>query len=229
MNKRIMEKLKKLLALAKSSNPHEAANAMAKAQKLMAEHRIDADTLALSDIDECLVRMATDSAKPPQWSVWLISSIRSAFGVEARVYQGLMDFHMMVRFYGPADRVEIAGYCHDVLRRQLARARKEYVAGLGKRMKPTNKTARADKFCEAWLAAVDSKLQKLVPTEREKELVALYEQRKFKPAGTISGREARNVRGGGHDATTAGYMAGKQATLNPGMGGQETKKIGGGL
>ena len=39
----ILEKLRKLLRLARSSNPHEAALAMAKAMALAAEHRIALD------------------------------------------------------------------------------------------------------------------------------------------------------------------------------------------
>ncbi|HCS0104737.1 TPA: DUF2786 domain-containing protein, partial [Escherichia coli] len=50
-NKHI-EKLKKLLALAASGNPHEAALALRRARKLMDVHGITHSDIAMSDIDE---------------------------------------------------------------------------------------------------------------------------------------------------------------------------------
>lgn len=226
MNKRVMEKLKKLMALAQSGNPHEAANALAKAQKLMAEHQIDADSLELADLDECLVRMATNSDKPPRWSLMLVNLIRDAFGVEAVLTRGWVSATMQVQFYGLVERVEIAGYCHDVLRRQLVRARKDYISGLSKRMKPANKTARADQYCEGWCYGVRQAVDKLVPSEREQALMQRYQEQVIKPNGTTTGRNAGSVRGG-DDARGDGYVAGRQVQLNHGMTGQETKKLGG--
>lgn len=49
---KILEKLKKLLALSKSDNPHEAALALQRAQKLMLAYNITQADLALSDIRE---------------------------------------------------------------------------------------------------------------------------------------------------------------------------------
>ncbi|ATG74335.1 hypothetical protein AN401_11625 [Zobellella denitrificans] len=220
-----MEKLKKLMALAQSGNPHEAANALAKAQKLMAEHKIDADALELADLGESLVRMATNSDKPPRWSLMLVSLIREAFGVEAVITRELFSATRQVRFYGLAERAEIAGYCHDVLRRQLARARKDYIAGLSKRMKPANKTARADQFCEGWCYGVRQAVDKLVPSEREQVLMRRYQEQVIKPNGTTTGRSAGSVRGG-DNARGEGFVAGRQVQLNPGMTGRETGKLG---
>lgn len=48
MDERILDKIKKLLALAKStSNEHEAANAMRKVQALMREHQLTDTDVAL--------------------------------------------------------------------------------------------------------------------------------------------------------------------------------------
>ena len=38
---KLLRKIKKLLALSKSTNPHEAASALAMAQKLMAENQLN--------------------------------------------------------------------------------------------------------------------------------------------------------------------------------------------
>ena len=46
---KVAEKVRKLLALATSSNVHEAANAAAQAQKLMQEHKLTAADVAADD------------------------------------------------------------------------------------------------------------------------------------------------------------------------------------
>uniref|UniRef100_UPI0020234FC0 DUF2786 domain-containing protein n=1 Tax=Escherichia coli TaxID=562 RepID=UPI0020234FC0 len=55
-NKHI-EKLKKLLALAASGNPHEAALALRRARKLMDVHGITHSDIAMSDIDETISQL----------------------------------------------------------------------------------------------------------------------------------------------------------------------------
>lgn len=53
MSKTIDEKIKKLLRLAKSDNEHEARLALARARKLMAEHKLD-----IKDFDESERRLS---------------------------------------------------------------------------------------------------------------------------------------------------------------------------
>ncbi|GCE83023.1 DUF2786 domain-containing protein [Komagataeibacter diospyri] len=50
--KAVMERLKKLIALSRSSNAHEAAAALARAQQLMREHKITEDDLVLSNMGD---------------------------------------------------------------------------------------------------------------------------------------------------------------------------------
>ncbi len=64
MDKRIIEKIRKLLALAKSDNEHEAANAAAKAQELLSQYN-----LSMSDIpagDDGKVHADTTRARTRQ-------------------------------------------------------------------------------------------------------------------------------------------------------------------
>ena len=48
----ILEKIKKCLALSKSANEHEAAQAMKQAQALMKKYEVDAVDVALSEVSE---------------------------------------------------------------------------------------------------------------------------------------------------------------------------------
>ncbi|HDO7482620.1 TPA: DUF2786 domain-containing protein, partial [Escherichia coli] len=87
-NKHI-EKLKKLLALAASGNPHEAALALRRARKLMDVHGITHSDIAMSDIDETISHYwPTGSLRPPRYMLGLMNIIREAFGVNSIIHPG---------------------------------------------------------------------------------------------------------------------------------------------
>ena len=53
MNKeKILDKIKKCLALSKSANEHEAAQALKQAQALMEKYEVNAVDIALSEVSE---------------------------------------------------------------------------------------------------------------------------------------------------------------------------------
>ena len=58
---------------------------------------------------------------------------------------------------GCSPNVEVAQYTLQVLLRLMARARAEHIKAKLKRCGPKNKTARADAFCQGWVAAIASR------------------------------------------------------------------------
>ena len=224
MNKRILDKIKKLLALAASGNQHEAANAMAKVQALMEANGLTDADIELSSIAQQWVKCANQSRTQPQWSHMLISLVGDAFGVEV-MYQRELFGAVRVSFIGPAERAEIAGYVYEVLARQLGKARREYLAGLNKRMKATTKTTRADLFCEGWCRAVYAKVQRLVPNEKEAALVKQFMEQRHPKLKQATAREAGGNRRD-HNAMFDGYAAGSNVELNAGVAGQEQARLG---
>ena len=221
-DKRILAKIKKLMAMVERGNAHESANAMKKVQALMAEHQLSSEDVALSDIDTAKVKAANSSERQPKWSNLLASVVKGAFGVEVIFSRRCLMGHAtaQVMFVGPADRVEIAGYVYTVLARQLKAARSEYIATLNKRLKTSTKTARADLFCEVW-----EKVTALVPTEQETQLVAQYMEKNHPNLATGKTREAKaTVRD--QSASFHGWVAAKDVELNAGVSGQEQKKLG---
>ncbi len=225
MKSRILEKIKKLLAMVERGNPHESANAMKKIQALMAEHQLSSEDVALSGIDTASAKAANNSQKQPGWSHCLLTIIAEAFGVEA-IFQwtGFPRRQMQVVFIGPAERAEIAGYVYSVLARQLLTSRREFLATLNKRMKSTTKTARADLFCEGWCQGVYGKVVALVPSEHENELVAQYKAKHFPHLVKGKVRESKATRRD-EGARYDGYVSGKQVELNAGVKGQEQAKL----
>lgn len=226
-DKRILAKIKKLMAMVERGNPHESANALKKVQALMAEHQLSSEDVALSGIDTAKVSAANHSERQPKWNGMLISVVKGAFGVEAVITASYVMGRTAVQvlFIGPADRVEIAGYVYTVLARQLKAARSQFIGTLSKRMKASTKTARADLFCEGWCNGVWHKVTALVPTEQENELVAQYMEKHYPNLETSQSRAAKATKRD-QSASLLGWIAAKEVELNAGVGGQEQAKLG---
>lgn len=126
----IIEKIKKLLALANSSNEHEAALAAGHAQRLLSEHN-----LAMTDIDashrpDKADKVETAVSKTlPKWLRHLSAGVSSAFDCQAVHHPATG----MLTFIGVGADVQIATYtftCLDRTVRKLCSAyMKQHVAG----------------------------------------------------------------------------------------------------
>ena len=221
-NEKVLEKLKKLLSLAKSNNPHEAALALQRAQKLMLAYNISPDDLALSDIDESISDYwAAGSVNPPRYMLGLLDIIQTAFGVKSIIHSGHTP---SVGFYGNKERVGLASYTWEVLARQLIQARKAYIRQQNKRIKNSTKTNRGDKFAEGWVLAVRSEVHLFAMSREERELATLWLEQKYPDSGTTSGREAGKSR----DADMSrhnGYQEGRYVRLHQPVDGQAQPKL----
>jgi len=226
-DKRILAKIKKLMAMVERGNPHESANALKKVQALMAEHQLSSEDVALSGIDTAKVSAANHSERQPKWNGMLISVVKGAFGVEAVISSSyaMGRTSAQVAFIGPAERIEIAGYVYTVLARQLKAARSQFIGTLNKRIKTSTKTARADLFCEGWCQGVWSKVTALVPTEQENQLVSQYMEKHYPNLETSKGRAAKATKRD-QSASLLGWIAAKEVELNAGVNGQEQAKLG---
>ena len=68
-NTKVIARIRRLMALGtRNSNPHEAARAVALAQRLMQRHGLTPDMLSLHDIQESVCQNLTSNAeKVPAW------------------------------------------------------------------------------------------------------------------------------------------------------------------
>ncbi|OCG27981.1 hypothetical protein A9G45_13260 [Gilliamella sp. HK2] len=217
-NEKYIDKIKKLLALAKSTNPHEAAIAMQRALKLMKEHDINASDVELFSINESMAkRTPTDAEKQPSYVGILANVICSAFGVKGYFCYNNETNHMTVKFYGMRERPQLAAYTFDVLVRLIIKARKEFLNGQNKRVKKSTKMARADQFCIGWINGIYNVLSKFVIPDDENKILNKYEQEKL----DLSEATLRNTKNcnGADDAKYKGYLAGKNIKLNHGLSG----------
>lgn len=220
---KVLEKIKKCLALGESANEHEAAQAIRQAQILMKKYGISEMDVELSAVTEKGVPVA---ATLPTWHQVLISQCAKAFGVKSYQYTqwGLAE----ARFFGIGIKPELAAYAYEVLLRQLKKERREYIKTELKAVRlPRNKTARADQFCTGWVYAISRKVQEFAAEPAEEEVLARYKQQ----LGEMGKAPKRDVRGGSkatrEQDLAAGVRKGREAQLYHAMdGGEERKQLG---
>lgn len=123
---KIVDRIKKLLALSRSSNEHEAASAAAKAHKLMMEHSIDQAALRKNKPPRVIEFSIGEETRPYEWRLVLIGGLAEAFGCEY-YYQDVMGKSRIgprkarFMFIGPEIQKDAISYMHDFLIKDINR------------------------------------------------------------------------------------------------------------
>lgn len=219
-----LSKIRKCLALAKSANPGEAANAMRQAQALMRQHgleQVDVDLAAVSE-----ARQKATSPKPQVWEMALASLVADTLGCELFIGTGFnleklreLTFKNEAHFVyvGVAGNAEMAVYAFKVLQRQCKDQRADYIRRQPGRCKQATKSARGDAFALGWVSAVQGQLERFAAPEQHSSLLAEYmaaKHPKLKPAAEPRRRDKR----GSISDIALGRAAGRQARLERGIG-----------
>lgn len=246
---RVIRKIKRCLALSKSSNEHEAATAMRQAQALMREYRLTELDVRLSDVDEVHSDKSRANRRPT-WDRHLSGIVARVFGCRPLSYRHWCDAsgRMVERalFVGVTPAPQIAIYAYEALLAKLTQARREYVTQVrtGKRRSAYSPETAGDHFAIAWVSVVHGKIHELVPRGEEdpaieqrsngRDLVQVESQDKALIEQYLAGREIgkqRKARPLELDmaAQIAGMLAGQKVKLNPGLatGGEAQLQLSG--
>jgi hypothetical protein len=214
----IISKIRKCLALSKSSNEHEAAVALRQAQALMEKYNIDEGTLLTAEVSEAHAK-STAKNHPAQWESLLANTIKQAFGVKPVFTAG----RGIWKFIGTGPAPEIAQYAFVTLLRQLKKERVVFLKVCCRRTTPKNKTRRADLFCEAWVQSVWQTVKNFAGSEESKAAIEAYMQKNYPSLETLKTTDRQkdkplNI----HDlaAHQKGREAGKNVRLNHGVSRQ---------
>ena len=123
----LLNRIEKLLALSKSSNPNEAAAALSRAQKLMAMHGISEHELSLSAIseEECEIMPGVRSVTI---SCTLANIVAECFGLDRFVTMSSASTVKSIHLVGPKERLEPATHTCVYLQRQVKIAATAYRA-----------------------------------------------------------------------------------------------------
>jgi hypothetical protein len=224
MDSHILSKIKKLLALAKSNNPYEAAAALSRAQALMQKHGVGEADIAMTDCDTQTLCFSKETLS--SYEVRLLNTICSTFGVVC-VIDGLWNkgkYVARANLMGIAPQPELAVYCLDVLYRQLLKARAEYVATLNNNCKRQTKITRGDDFCKGWVFEVQRKIVAFAMTEQQRALVDQYKSNKFNDTAKATGRDRSSGKERADD-WVKGMSSAKNVRLDRPMHGKETPKL----
>lgn len=228
-----LQKIKKCLALAASPNEHEAAAALRQAQKLMHQFGLTSDDIDLADI--CEHTQKAQNVPLVNWEARLASMVAEAFGchVFTSVQRGwpILGHTRSIRsfvYVGAGAVAEVAGYAFDVLSRQCAKDRRAYMGKQPKNCKPKTKVARGDTYAEGWISGVSGKLDAFAGNAQHKELIARYMDLNYPNNGTTTPKDritGKNITGNDY---YHGSKAGREASLNHGLGDKAQQALIGG-
>lgn len=224
MNKeKILDKIKKCLALSKSANEHEAAQALKQAQALMEKYEVNAVDIALSQVSEQKAeRKMAFKLADWQWSV--ANMIADIFGCQS--YQR----GKTMMFYGIGNRAEISAYAFDVVYRQISADRRKFLKTCRAR-KPAHRTYIADQFCNGWIMGAWGIVKKFEMSDEEKAIMDGYAKKEYPYMTEARTRDAKSsiLQGSTmeYEALAQGMESGKQVQLHHAMNGIDgVKQIG---
>ena len=156
-NEKILNRIKKLLAMGSSCNPHESAIALRQAMLLMQKHGISNKDIDLSQVKESSTTTRSTASCPPIWLTQLATIVSKAFACED-IYE-IRNGSNFYLFIGVGPAPEVAAYTFTILRRQLVKSRSAYFKKL--RGKRVNRIRRADVYALAWTHSVRAKVEEL--------------------------------------------------------------------
>jgi hypothetical protein len=211
MDERILNKIKKCLALSQSSNPNEAATALRQAQKLMEAYNVSSMDLSRAEIGEAEIKSKASVSRIKDWELALLSTVAKAFGCRLmwmKSYSHDADVFGRYTLVGLKDQVWMAHYTAEVLQRKLMKARAEFVKALGP-MGRWHKVREADGFCTGWVHAIKKTVQEFAMPPETKKLIDEVVERQ------TGGRDAKvQNRDKGSLGVEAGYIAGKGESIH---------------
>jgi hypothetical protein len=234
---RVIRKIKRCLALSASSNETEAATAMRQAHALMREYRLTEVDVRLSEVGEVDSKEYRITRRPT-WDRQLSAIVARAFGVRPldvkRWCKTVGRIVARAQFVGVTPAPQIAMYAYEALLIKLTAARREYVSQVraGQRRSRYSPETAGNHFALAWVSAVFSKIQELVPCGEEdaalpnspsgRDLVAVVAQDKALIEQYLASREIGKARRTPEfeldlEAQIAGLLAGQRVQINPGL------------
>ncbi|WP_165010837.1 DUF7168 domain-containing protein [Neisseria yangbaofengii] len=214
-----LDKIKKCLALSKSANEHEAAQALKQAQALMKKFELTEAEIGLSEISEEMSdrKVALKLAKW-QWNVAHL--VADVFGC------GYYKRGNCMHFYGFGNRPQVAAYAFDVVWRQIAAARRKYLRECPNII-PSRREYLANRYCEGWLTGARRAVQMFAYPEGQEQMMERYAEnalkiKMVKPRTISAPPTLKNI---GDDAEYSGMQDGREIELYHAMDGGEAKKM----
>ncbi len=218
-NEKILEKIKKCFALAKSTNPHEAEIALRQARKLMEAHQLERSDVLASSVNEILM---SAGKRPATWALCLGQSCATAFGCTVLVLSTHSGKQFI--FIGQDGAPTFSQYAYEVLLRQLQSARKEYVNTLY-RCKLSTKRRRGDIFANTWVNAVRQLISQFAQKNSSaEESISAYITKHY-PVVLTKELTHKKIAKNDRNAAYSGFKAGRSAQIHQPMGRESQQSL----
>lgn len=219
---RALEKIKKCLALSESDNPNEAEAALRQARKLMEKYRLEMTDVESSRAQEFELKIGVATRRSAQWVRLLATVVASAMGCVCFFRHGTLGQSLI--FIGGEGSGELAAYAYEVLARQLAQARKNYLIELpdyGKAYKRKMGTL----YAEGWIRGIALKVEQFGGMDEITErAVTAYCDKNF-PDAELTEFKKRRVSEHEYQASLSGEADGRKVSLHRPMGHEESSLL----
>lgn len=221
---RIIERIRKLLNLSRSSNPHEAALAAEKVQRMLSEYNLTMESVledGKTKADTVHRKTRKDLEK---WAYMLAG--RTAYAFDCNYYHSLETGE--TSFVGVGADPEVCGWMYEYLYRTLLRLASEYMRGPARRLRsPKAKREARSSFLVGAVEVISDRMiaQKratpvtpwsLVPVKDSLIRAAMPDDIRSKPLNTGRLRD---------DHLCAGRLAGEGVSLSMPLAGNGYLKI----
>jgi hypothetical protein len=234
----IMDRIRKLLALATSTNAHEAALAAAKAQALMFQHNITTaqiDALARQDAHEAQyvredIELQGAHRNSKNWRRLLIFNLARPNFCQAFSFPGTTRMAIV----GQRHNIELITYLAAYLTREIERLAREGYRTLAWYDRDVPQRTWADGFCKGAVLAIGRRLRDQRQQDEEQApdnslaLVVLEDQHVADAVKRYFPTLGRPVNLAGTRSCSAqqeGYRAGMQIQLRPGITAQQRPQL----
>lgn len=233
---KIISRIKKCLALSKSANPNEAAQAIKTAQRLMMKHNVQQFDVSVTQT-RCGVKLG---ARVPDYINMLVGYLSSAFSCSAiyslhyerverwnsrfNCYQHTDKKVTVVDFVGELHASSVCSYTFEVLHRLLHEQRKTFVNSLHRNNKKSTKTGKADAFCYGWVVAVARQLPDMSVADDLIKDRESYIEKHFGDT-LMKAKDRKTINEKHDDFMREGYSEGLNVDVSKGVNGLEKQKL----
>lgn len=197
-DERILDKIRKCLAMAQDSrgNAAECANAMRQAQALMAKHGLSELDLEAAAVTTLTIRSRVSVRNPAQWEVNMCYKICAMYGLHRPLFTsgGPEPTNKgWWHFIGSKAYIDVAEYTYSVLYRQILKARNDYVASLSPAYSRSEKSRLANDFCTGWVYQVGKQINAMHDPDgaMAKRIDAFMTKHKLNDIKTIEAHDYR--------------------------------------
>ncbi|GAA0420014.1 DUF2786 domain-containing protein [Pseudomonas veronii subsp. inensis] len=215
---RALEKIKKCLALAESTNPNEAESALRQARKLMEKYQLEMSDVDSSRADEYVHQVGKATRQSAQWVRMLGVVVAESMGCICFFRSGTKGQALI--FIGSVGSGELAAYAYDVLSRQLLSMKKHYLESLPNHGK-AYKRKMGTLYSEGWIAGIGKRVQQFAGMDEQTDKAVTAFCEKHYPDVSISDFKRRKVSSDEYEASLAGQDDGGKVSLHRPMGREE--------